>query len=127
MSMDFPRAWQLCRATPAEQHHERCSYRTDGLLCDCEVVMQHPEKLDDVIHTLDGEIYTPPPEPHGPRLPYPGEFCQGGDSRHQLVAKDIRAVQFRVPGRARRWSPESATYCDQCRGTFNPGSWRYAL
>ena len=33
---DFPRAWDVCKnAAPKESHHEKCSWRTHGLLCDC--------------------------------------------------------------------------------------------
>jgi hypothetical protein len=52
MSVDFPRAWQITRETRPNEHDLRCSYvQTDGtLLCDCCVLMQHPEYLDDVMH-----------------------------------------------------------------------------
>ncbi len=35
--LDIPTGWELARATPANQHHEKCSYRTTngGLMCDC--------------------------------------------------------------------------------------------
>ena len=51
MSVDFPRAWQIARATPAEDHDPRCSYaQTSGaILCDCRVLTEHPEYLDDVL------------------------------------------------------------------------------
>lgn len=44
--VDFPRAWQIARSVPPSQHpHPKCSFRqTDGaLLCDCSVLMKHPE------------------------------------------------------------------------------------
>lgn len=45
MSVDFPRAWQITLATPKADHHEKCGYRTHGTLCDCDVLMRHPEVL----------------------------------------------------------------------------------
>lgn len=33
--IDIPLAWELTRATPKEHHHEKCSYRTANMLCDC--------------------------------------------------------------------------------------------
>lgn len=33
--IDIPTAWELTRATDKDQHHERCSYRTHAMLCDC--------------------------------------------------------------------------------------------
>jgi hypothetical protein len=56
MSVDFPRAWQISQSVPMKKHHEKCSYRqTDGaLLCDCDVLYEHPETKDDVLQTLDG-------------------------------------------------------------------------
>lgn len=44
--VDFPRAWQIARSVPPQQHpHPKCSFRqTDGaLLCDCDVLYKHPE------------------------------------------------------------------------------------
>ncbi len=43
--MDFPRAWEISRATPVDDHDPRCSYRqhTGGFLCDCHVITAHPE------------------------------------------------------------------------------------
>lgn len=60
MSVDFPRAWEIARATPMEQHDPKCSYRQlggGGLLCDCAVLTQHPEYLDDVLQTAGGVPY----------------------------------------------------------------------
>lgn len=53
--MDFPRAWEIARATPVEEHNPRCSYvQTDGaVLCDCDVLNLHPEN----------DIPTTPPSP----------------------------------------------------------------
>ena len=47
--MDFPRAWEIVKETPVEQHNPECSYaQTNGaLLCDCEVLTQHPEYIAD--------------------------------------------------------------------------------
>lgn len=55
MSVDFPRAWQITKATPPNQHHEECSFRTCGMLCDCSVLMNHPEILDTPLHGIDGK------------------------------------------------------------------------
>jgi hypothetical protein len=66
MSVDIPRAWEICRATPMEQHDPRCSYRQlggGGLLCDCHVLTQHPEFLDDVLQTCGGVPYRKPSPP----------------------------------------------------------------
>ena len=43
--MDFPRAWQISRATHESFHHIDCSYRKThgGLLCDCHILTKHPE------------------------------------------------------------------------------------
>lgn len=53
MSVDFPRAWQIAKSIPPSQHDPRCSFaQTDGaVLCDCDVLMKHPETLDDVLQT----------------------------------------------------------------------------
>ena len=53
MSVDYPRAWEIARATEAERHHPKCSYRKSGgaFLCDCEVLTQHPEYRDDVLQS----------------------------------------------------------------------------
>lgn len=50
--VDFPRAWEICRAVEREYHHNKCSYNAALLLCDCDVVMKHPETLDK--HTFYG-------------------------------------------------------------------------
>lgn len=38
--MDWPTAWAFIRTTRPEDHHERCSWRTENgaLLCDCDVL-----------------------------------------------------------------------------------------
>ena len=46
MSVDFPRGWEITRATEAEYHHNKCSFNTAGMICDCNVLMRHPEMLD---------------------------------------------------------------------------------
>ena len=59
MSVDFPRAWEIARMKPPEQHHEACSWRmTDGaLLCDCHVLYEHEEYKDDKrLYSLGGKI-----------------------------------------------------------------------
>lgn len=35
--LDFPAAWRIFAATDPQQHHEKCSYRTENraLICDC--------------------------------------------------------------------------------------------
>lgn len=45
--IDIPTAWELTRATDKDQHHERCSYRTAEMLCDCAAcrVMEHVSGL----------------------------------------------------------------------------------
>jgi len=61
MSIDYPRAFEIARAAPMEAHHKDCSYRIcrGGLLCDCDVIYQHPEYLDDVLQTRGGVPYEP--------------------------------------------------------------------
>lgn len=50
MSVDYPRAWQIARAS--DEHVPACSFRVTGgaLLCDCDVLWDHPEFLDDAMH-----------------------------------------------------------------------------
>lgn len=54
MSIDFPRAWQICKSVPDEKHNPRCSWVKARLLCDCHVITKHPEYLDDILHGKDG-------------------------------------------------------------------------
>lgn len=54
MSIDFPRAWQICQSVPDEKHHPKCSWVRHRMLCDCDVVMKHPETLDDILQGLNG-------------------------------------------------------------------------
>lgn len=44
--MNYPEAWEISNATPPDQHHEQCSVRW-GMLCDCEVLTQHPRYIED--------------------------------------------------------------------------------
>lgn len=57
--MDFPRAWQLARASQNSDHDPRCSWIVGehGLLCDCHVLTKHPEYEQNT--TVDGEPYAP--------------------------------------------------------------------
>lgn len=59
MSVDFPRAWQIARAVPPAEHpHPKCSFRQTGggLLCDCEVLTEHPEYVEaDVLHAGEAD------------------------------------------------------------------------
>jgi hypothetical protein len=38
--IDYPTAWRLVKQTAFEEHHIKCSYRTESgaLLCDCEIL-----------------------------------------------------------------------------------------
>ena len=44
--MDYPTAWEICRSVPETKHHPDCSWRS-GLLCDCEVLVTHPQYIKD--------------------------------------------------------------------------------
>ena len=46
--IDYPRAWEIARAAPMNEHDPRCSYRqcSGGMLCDCPVLTMHPEYAD---------------------------------------------------------------------------------
>ena len=59
MSIDFPRAWQIAEHSKAEDHHPECSYRvTEGcILCDCNIIHEHPDYLSEVFYTADGIPY----------------------------------------------------------------------
>ena len=46
MSCDFPRGWEITRSVEPEYHHNKCSYNTHAMLCDCDVLYKHPEMLD---------------------------------------------------------------------------------
>jgi len=54
MSIDFPRAWQLCKAAPDEKHDPKCSWIVQRLLCDCHVIKKHHEYLDDILQGENG-------------------------------------------------------------------------
>jgi hypothetical protein len=58
MSIDFPRAWEISKATEIPDHDQDCSFRlTRGcVICDCYVVYSHPEYLDDILQTKGGEV-----------------------------------------------------------------------
>ena len=53
MSIDFPRAWQICKAAPDSEHNPKCSWVTHRLLCDCHIINKHPEYLDDILQGRD--------------------------------------------------------------------------
>lgn len=55
--MDFPRAWEIARATDTEDHDPECSFRiTKGaILCDCDVLMKHEEVVDDILQGGSGK------------------------------------------------------------------------
>lgn len=59
MSVDYPRAWEIARATAAEAHHPQCSFRVSkgGILCDCAVLIEHAEYKDDVLQTAGGKVW----------------------------------------------------------------------
>ena len=60
MSIDFPRAWQISLESLDSSHHEKCSFiqTKHFLLCDCDVLLQHKEYLDqDLLYTKDGKPY----------------------------------------------------------------------
>lgn len=46
--IDYPRAWEIARAAPINEHDPRCSYRQcgGGILCDCLVLTGSPEYTD---------------------------------------------------------------------------------
>ena len=55
MSVDFPRAWQICKSVAKEYHHNDCSYnQTSCVLCDCDILMKHEETTSDVFYGKDG-------------------------------------------------------------------------
>ena len=47
--MNFPEAWAIIRSVPLDQHNPKCSTaQTNGaILCDCEVLTQHPRYIED--------------------------------------------------------------------------------
>jgi len=70
MALDFPRAWELARAAPAEAHHPQCSYvQSDGaLLCDlaCPVIADAPEYRCPAMHGAGGSVMRTEPPHYGP-------------------------------------------------------------
>lgn len=57
MSVDFPRAWQITDTVKPEYHHNKCSFNTHRMLCDCDVLFKHPEYLaTDVFYGKDGHV-----------------------------------------------------------------------
>lgn len=55
MSVDFPRAWQITRSKPIESHNPKCSWAIHRLLCDCDVLMKHPETTDEILQNATPE------------------------------------------------------------------------
>lgn len=47
--MDYPRAWKIAREVPPKKHNSKCSFAVSngGILCDCEVITNHPEYIRD--------------------------------------------------------------------------------
>lgn len=63
MSIDFPRAWQICEASKDYEHDPRCSWIQARMLCDCDVVMKHPEQVDPVnFYGKDGVLIQKEPQ-----------------------------------------------------------------
>ena len=52
MSVDLPRAWEITFSVQPLNHHPRCSYRLLKMLCDCSILLEHPEYLDDEPHSV---------------------------------------------------------------------------
>lgn len=46
-NMDYPTAWAVVLTTELEEHHEKCSWRTENraLLCDCELLWDRWREL----------------------------------------------------------------------------------
>lgn len=125
MAVDFPRAWQIARGTPAQAHDPKCSYRREGgaLLCDCYVLTRHPEYQDKPLHGVKerGLIFTgesiagllsgvktqsrrvimPRNEGMitGPASePYSAIEAYGGGARHKASRMECRTCPYGVPG-----------------------------
>ena len=43
--VDYPRAFEITESVPMKKHHPECSWHY-GILCDCDVLLKHPEYLD---------------------------------------------------------------------------------
>lgn len=56
VSVDIPRGWQISDSVAREYHHNKCSYNTHLMLCDCDVLFKHPEFLSDIFYGKDGVI-----------------------------------------------------------------------
>lgn len=58
--MDFPAAWEYVRSTKPEDHHEKCSWRTEGgaLLCDCDVLWNEYDRRKEVWENEQNKIQT---------------------------------------------------------------------
>ena len=57
MSLDFPRAWEIAKATAFDFHDTACSFKATkgGVLCDCHVINQHPEKTSETFYGRGGK------------------------------------------------------------------------
>jgi hypothetical protein len=71
--IDIPLAWKLTRETSPEQHHERCSYRTAGMLCDCAAF----KVMQAVSGWLKAEPSPAPPWAEGRTFPEIRETIRG--------------------------------------------------
>lgn len=51
MSVGYGRAWDIAGSVPLEGHDGYCAYRrtAGGLLCDCHVLIGHPEYTGSVV------------------------------------------------------------------------------
>ena len=45
-TIDVAGAWEIIHGTKPDFHHFRCLYRREGLICDCEVLTEHPAYLE---------------------------------------------------------------------------------
>lgn len=70
MALDFPRAWQIARAAPADAHHPKCSFAQTGgaFLCDlgCPVIADNAEFKCPAMHGADGKVVRDEPPDYGP-------------------------------------------------------------
>lgn len=55
--MNYPEAWKISRSKPPSEHNPLCSTaQTNGaILCDCEVLTQHPRYIEDYGTTQEDE------------------------------------------------------------------------
>lgn len=55
MSCDFPRAWQIARSATWQEHNPKCSFHLSkgGCLCDCHILMKHPDFTDEELQTIE--------------------------------------------------------------------------